>query len=84
MVEKEQQLDLKIQEVPALHSDLEKVKLEKGRESQLLKEQVAQLAKDKKPLEERNKSLQQKNKLIVKNHKGKFLSLCFLDCRVVE
>ena len=64
VAEKECQLNQKLQEVAALCSDLDKVKLEQGQECRHLKEQVAQLAKDKKPLEERNKSLQDKNKLI--------------------
>lgn len=57
MVDKELQLDLEMQEVIALCSELEKIKLEHDRENQLLKEEVSKLAKDKKTLEERNKSL---------------------------
>jgi len=57
VVDKELQLDLEMQEVIALCSELEKIKLEHDRENQLLKEEVSKLAKDKKTLEERNKSL---------------------------
>ena len=57
VVDKELQLDLEMQEVIALCSELEKIKLEHDRENKLLKEEVSKLAKDKKTLEERNKSL---------------------------
>ena len=39
---------------------------------------MAQLAKDKEALKERNKSLQEKNRSITKKHKGKFLISVFL------
>ena len=60
--------------------ELEKFKAEQSHENQPLKQQIADLAKDKEALEERNKSLQEKNKSITKKHKDRFLillSLCF-------
>ena len=73
-----------MKETVELCNKLDKIKLEQGQKNQLLKEEIANLTKDKKALEEKYKSLQEKNKLIVKNHKGNSLSLLFLDCKVVE
>jgi len=75
VVEKDHRVDQKLQEVAAFRSDLERVKLKQGPECQFLKEQVKQLANDKKTLEERNVSLQEKNKSISRKHKCEFLSL---------
>ena len=58
VVDKELQLDLEMQEVIALCSELEKIKLEHDRENQLLKEEVSKLAKDKKTLEENRREKQ--------------------------
>ena len=84
VVDKERRLDEKMKETVELCNKLDKIKLEQGQKNQLLKEEIANLTKDKKALEEKYKSLQEKNKLIVKNHKGNSLSLLFLDCKVVE
>ena len=73
-----------MKETVELCNKLDKIKLEQGQKNQLLKEEIANLTNDKKALEEKYKSLQEKNKLIVKNHKGNSLSLLFLDCKVVE
>ena len=84
VVDKERRLDEKMKETVELCNKLDKIKLQQGQKNQLLKEEIANLTKDKKALEEKYKSLQEKNKLIVKNHKGNSLSLLFLDCKVVE
>ena len=57
---------------------LEKLRAEQAQENQLLKQRMAELAKDKEALEKRNKSLQEKNKSITKNHKGKIPYPVFL------
>ena len=84
VVDKERRLDEKMKETVELCNKFDKIKLEQGQKNQLLKEEIANLTKDRKALEEKYKSLQEKNKLIVKNHKGNSLSLLFLDCKVVE
>ena len=84
VVDKEKQLDAKMQEVAALQIELEKVKQHSAQENDLVKKELTDLAKDKKALKERNKSLQEKNKSIAKNHRGSSLSLGIHDCRRVE
>ena len=59
---------------------MEKSKAEQSHENQLIKELIAQLAQDKKALEEKNKWLQEKHKSITKKYKGNILilfSLCW-------
>jgi len=58
---------------------VEKSKAEQSHENQLIKELIAQLAQDKKALEEKNKWLQEKHKSITNKYKGNILilfSLC--------
>ena len=59
----------------AKSQELERFKAEQSQENQLLKEQLAKLAEDKKDLKERNKSLQERNKSIPKSHKGEYPGL---------
>ena len=63
VVDKERRLDEKMKETVELCNKLDKIKLEQGQKNQLLKEEIANLTKDKKALEEKYKSLQEKNKV---------------------
>jgi len=72
------------QEVAGLRGELEKLKAEHSQEIFLLQKQIADLAKDKESLEERNKFLQEKNKTITKNHKSNSLVLLLYSCKVVD
>ena len=63
VVGKERRLDEKMKETVELCNKLDKIKLEQGQKNQLLKEEIANLTKDKKALEEKYKSLQEKNKV---------------------
>ena len=75
VAEKERHLNQKLKEVTALHSDLQKVKIEQSQQCQVLQDQNGTTSRDKKALEERNKSLQGKNKSSAKKHRGKLLIL---------